>query len=95
MYSIFIYIFLSHFLFIVSLQIFINAKENILIMFIAAEILNLSGILNFIIMFYFYQNGGGQSLAMLMFSVGAAEAAIALTLIINFVKLQNTLSIAN
>jgi NADH:ubiquinone oxidoreductase subunit K len=30
-----------------------------------------------------------------MFSVGAAEAAIALTLIINFVKLQNTLSIAN
>jgi NADH:ubiquinone oxidoreductase subunit K len=72
-----------------------GAKENIIIMFIIAELLNLSGILNFIIVFYFYQNGGGQSLAMLMFSVSAAEAAIGLTLIINFVKLQNTLSIVN
>jgi NADH:ubiquinone oxidoreductase subunit K len=72
-----------------------GAKENIIIMFIIVELLNLSGILNFIIVFYFYQNGGGQSLAMLMFSVSAAEAAIGLTLIINFVKLQNTLSIVN
>lgn len=63
-------------------------------MFIISELLNISGILNYVWYFYSFQVLGDYALILIFFSLGAAEAAIGLTLIINFVKLQGTLSIA-
>lgn len=84
---------LTHIIFILSLIIFLNNKNNILIMFIISELLNISGTLNYLFFFYYFQNYAGESLILIMFALGAAEAAIDLVLIINFVKLQNTLTI--
>ena len=77
-----------------SLVILLNNKNNILIMFIMTELLNIGGIFNYLFFFYYFQNYSGESLALIMFGLGAAEAAIGLILIINFVRLQNNLSIA-
>ncbi len=68
--------FITHFSFIITLIIFLNNKDNILIMFIVSELLNLTGILNFIIYFNYFQNLGGEALALIMFSLGAAETAM-------------------
>lgn len=95
MYSISVLIFLSHFVFIAGLLIFINNKDNIFIMFIITELVNLSGIFNFIVYSYYFNNLSGPSLSLIFFSLSAAEAAIGLTLIISFVKLQNNISLLN
>ena len=81
-------------MFICGLTIFLNSKDNIIILFIISELLNLSGVLNYIEYIYFFQSISSQAFILILFSLGAAEAAIGLTIIINFIKLQNTLSIA-
>ena len=93
MYNVTVLFFIVNIIFIISLFSFLSSKDNVFIMFVLAELLNLSGILNYIIYFYFYQNIVGHSLVFIFFALGAAEAAIGLTIIINFVKIQNTISI--
>ena len=44
---------------------------------------------------YYFNNLSGPSLSLIFFSLSAAEAAIGLTLIISFVKLQNNISLLN
>lgn len=58
-----------------------------------AELLNLAGTFNYLFYFYYFQNYSGEALILIMFALSAAEAAIGLVLIINFVKLQNNISI--
>ena len=88
-------LFLSHGLFILSLTMFVYSNENVFILFILSELMLLSGILNFVIYGYFFQTTSGQAIALLMLALGAAGAAIGLVSIINYIKLQNSLSLAN
>jgi NADH:ubiquinone oxidoreductase subunit K len=62
-------------------------------MFILSEIMLISGATNFVIYGYYFQHSGGQAITLIIFALGAAGAAIGLVLIINFVKVQNSLSL--
>ena len=93
MFSITTLFFTSHLILLMGLFSFISSRDNIFIMFILAELLNLTSILNYIIFFYAFQNAAGLALIFIFFALTAAEAAIGLVLIINFIKVQNTLSI--
>ncbi len=84
---------ITHTTLIGGLLVYLNNKDNIIIMFIISELLNLMGMLNYIFYFSYFQNFGGEALSLILFSLGAAETAIGITLIIVFVKLQNTLAI--
>ena len=93
MHDINILLFLSHSIFTLGLTVFVCNGDNVFIMFIMAEILSLSGILNFITYSHLFYSANIQSLPLILYSLGAAEAAIGLTLIISFVKLQGTVSL--
>ena len=93
MYNITILLFLTHFMYTVGLVMLLNNRDSIFIMFILAEIVSISGILNFIIYSHYFCSSNLQSLALVFYALGAAEAAIGLTLIISFVKLQGTVSL--
>ena len=87
--------YITHAFFIVALLLLLNNKNNILFMFIGTELLNIAGVLNYLFYFIFFQNYSGESLILIMFGLGAAEAAIGLILVINYVRLQNNLSITS
>ena len=93
MYNFEILFYLTHLIFIMSTLLFLNNKNNILIMFIATELLSLAGFFNYLFFFYFFQHCSGEALMLIFFGLGAGEAAIGLVLIVNFVKLQNILAI--
>lgn len=93
MHDINILLFLTHSLFTLGLASFVSYRDNIFIMFILSEIMLISGAVNFIVYGYYFQHSGGQVIALIVISLGAASAAIGLALIINFVKLQSSFSL--
>lgn len=88
-----ILLFLAHGLFIISLLTFVQSTENVFIMFILSELMLISGALNILIYSFHFQHAGGEATGVLIFALGAAGAAIGLITILNFVKLQNSLSL--
>lgn len=86
------YLILSVILIIISMIGLFVTRKHLIIMLMSLELLLLASSLNFIIFSLFIDDILGQIYCFLIFTVGAAESAIGLALVITFYRVRGSIS---
>jgi len=89
------YLILSTSLLMISLFGLIVARKHLIIMLMSLEILLLASSINFVIFSVYYDDILGQMWCLLVLTIGGAESAIGLDIIIAFYRLKGSISIRN
>jgi|ERR1700722_800272 len=87
----FLYLILSFSLFIIGLLGAIMSKRHLILTLICLELMLLAININFIIFSIFFDDILGQIYAIIFLTIGAAESAIGLAIIIVFYRLRSSL----
>ena len=79
-------------LFVIGLVGFL-ARRNLILMFLSTEIMFQGVALNFIAFSYFHMNPQGQAFVIFLLTMAAAEAALALGLVVLLFRKRQTLDV--
>ena len=87
------FLFLSGFLFFLSIWGFFLTKKHLILLLIAVELMLLSVNLNLLVFSVFLEDFLGQLLALLVLTVAASESAVGLAILLVYYRLRGTIFI--
>lgn len=87
------FILLSAILFVISMFGMFLARQHLIIILMSLEILSLSANINFVIFSQVHDEILGQLFALIILTVGAAESAIGLSILIVYYRLRGVISV--
>jgi len=87
------YLFLSSALFVIAMLGLFLARKHLIIILMALEILLLAANINFVIFSIYFQDVSGQIFSLVILTLGAAESAIGLAIVIVYFRLRGSVQV--